>query len=74
MLYLRDRRHNIHQGVTMKKRYWGIMVLLLLAALLAGCGGVQLQVAPKEKLSGSIKTIAIMEFADTIIQSLVSSN
>jgi curli biogenesis system outer membrane secretion channel CsgG len=31
---------------------------------LAGCGGVQLQVAPKEKLSGSIKTLAVMEFAD----------
>jgi len=32
--------------------------------MLAGCGGVQIQVDSKEKLSGNIKTIAIMEFAD----------
>ncbi len=48
----------------MNKRYGMIAVLLLLVFMLAGCGGVQLQVAPKEKLSGSIKTIAIMKFAD----------
>lgn len=48
----------------MNKRYGVIVVLLFLIAMLAGCGGVQLQVAPKEKLSGNIKTIAIMEFAD----------
>lgn len=48
----------------MNKRYWGIIVLLLLGSMLSGCGGVQIQVNPKEKLSGSIKTIAIMEFTD----------
>ncbi|MBI5555844.1 MAG: hypothetical protein HY920_08360 [Elusimicrobia bacterium] len=48
----------------MNQRYGGMVVLLLLVSMLTGCGGVQLQVAPKEKLSGSIKTIAVMEFAD----------
>lgn len=48
----------------MNKRFiWGV-ILLLLVSILAGCGGVQIQVDSKEKLSGSIKTIAIMEFAD----------
>lgn len=48
----------------MNQRYWVMVGVLLFVSILAGCGGVQLQIAPKEKLSGSIKTIAIMEFAD----------
>ncbi len=40
----------------MNKRYGVIVVLLLLIAMLAGCGGVQLQVAPKEKLSENAVT------------------
>lgn len=48
----------------MEKRYPKMLSLVCLAVMLAGCGGVQLQVAPKEKLSTNIKTIAIMEFTD----------
>ena len=48
----------------MKRKYLGMITSFCMALILAGCGGVQLQVAPKEKLSTGIKTIAIMEFAD----------
>jgi TolB-like protein len=48
----------------MKTGYYILSISLCLAVVLTGCGGVQLQVVPKEKLSTDIKTIAIMEFAD----------
>ncbi|MDD5491066.1 MAG: CsgG/HfaB family protein [bacterium] len=48
----------------MTRDYTKILSLACFVVMLAGCGGVQLQVMPKEKLSASIKTIAILEFAD----------
>jgi curli biogenesis system outer membrane secretion channel CsgG len=46
----------------MNKKIAAAVTLLL--AVLAGCGGIEVQVAPKDKLSASVKTLAIMEFGD----------
>ena len=48
----------------MKAKRMLVLGFISLIFSLAGCGGVQVQLAPKEKLSAAVKVLAIMEFSD----------
>jgi curli biogenesis system outer membrane secretion channel CsgG len=48
----------------MGKKILASLCLIALVISSAGCGGVQVQLPPKDKLSDSVKILAVMEFSD----------